>query len=192
MEFLSNGFLVASSPEMINNIVYYGVDTEPWPLGTSLQLSPEWFQLKEVCFHDLSSVFLLCFEDAVNYYKACLKQIDGVRLLYCEASAQNVQYCSALHQQYGKPSSFLGYDYAYPSGSYYSAIVNDIIYRATPLSKNWKAQLNQYGLFSTQEALCGFIHDRSFLVSNDTIPYSYERGNFIVFRIFSVNDLFLS
>lgn len=186
MKFLSNGFLVTSSPEKIGDAVYHGVDTEPWPLGTSLQISSQWLQQEEACYLNLSFVFLAGLNDTVTYFKACQNQINSSMVLCCEISAPNMQYKLELHKQYGKSSKFLGYDYAYPSGSYYSAIVNDIICRTTPLSKQRKTELNQNGLFSTEDALCGFIRDRGLAVSQDKPPYFYEHGDFVAFRLFYV------
>lgn len=184
MKFLSNGFIVTSSPQKINGIVYHGVDTEPWPMGLTFSVSSALHQLEKVCCTDLTSVFLADLTDALDYYDACVEQIDNVRILYCETSAENLIFKPELSKEYGKISNFLGFDYAYPSGSYYSAIANDVISRSTPLSRQWKTALNQYGLFSTEESLYGLINDRKYAVSKDPFPYFYERGNFIAFRVF--------
>ena len=76
---------------------------------------------------------------------------------------------------------FIGYDYAYSGGSFYSAVNNDVISKRIPNFINFR--LNQHGLFETYDEINHFVKLRELL--KDDI-YTFEEGNFIIYKLFEV------
>lgn len=187
MKTIAKGFLVTSIAEVINGIYYHGVDTNAWPVGTcfSQKTATDLCELSNI---DLSYPLLIDFNSAVQYYAECERQQKNVRLLYCEVSGCNSSM--SLPNYYNHSDRFfLGFDYAYPSGDYYSAVANDVIFRNGSLSSKWRQHLNEYGLFQNAEQVQSFAQDRLAFLHNKSIDEHYyiERGNFSVFCIFRVN-----
>ncbi len=80
---------------------------------------------------------------------------------------------------------FWGYDYAYAGGSYYSAILNDIISRRIPVFAN--IQLNNYGLFETYTEVINFVNIRQKIKRVDCSMKEYmEDGDFVIYKVFEV------
>ncbi len=80
---------------------------------------------------------------------------------------------------------FLGYDYAYAGGSYYSAILNDIISRRIPVFAN--IQLNNYGLFETYTEVINFVNTRQKIKGVECSMKEYiEDGDFVIYKLFEV------
>lgn len=186
MNYITRGYLVVEAPIYINGIRYCGVDTNAWPIGLefSSKLAAE---IKEHAYGDLSFPLLIDSLSATQYHSACKIHKMKSRMLYCEVlhgDANNeITDCNNFER-----CTFLGYDYAYPSGDYYSAIANDIIYRRGSLSERWRTHLNQYGLIPSAKEIHLFAQDRFELLQKAECTESLEKGNFIIFRVFSVND----
>lgn len=188
MKYKSNGFIVVGSSITINGISYCGIDTDVWP--ADIRSFSELAKLQcENCVADYEQVFLLDMKSAVQYYECCCLNGIPARLLYCESATEGTFYettsfCTSLERAH-----FLGYDYAYPNGDYYSAIVNDVIYRELDFSSKWKAQLNKHGLFPSFETVSSFANgrDRALLLANkDRSAPVFELGQFSIFRIFQI------
>lgn len=82
--------------------------------------------------------------------------------------------------------SFLGYDYAYSGGSYYSAVLNDIISKRIPQFAN--IQVNRYGLFETYEQVADFIKLRESMKKSECSQEEYlEEGDFIIYKLFELD-----
>lgn len=80
---------------------------------------------------------------------------------------------------------FLGYDYAYPGGSYYSAILNDVIPKRIPEFIDIK--LNSCGLFDTYEAVMEFVNLRKRLQGKKTVVTEYlEEGDFVIYKLYEI------
>ena len=185
MEYTSNGFIVTEGPELVNGIGYYGVDTNVWPIGQtfSSQLATE---IKEIAYVDLAFPLLIDLPSALQYYSECNRLGISPRLLYCETECKNSsvvisEFCNSTY------CTFLGYDYAYPSGDYYSAVANDIIYRKDEFSIKWKTYINQYGLISSEKLIQLFAIERMEALQKNPNALSFETGNFVIFRVFSVD-----
>lgn len=85
-----------------------------------------------------------------------------------------------------KQMKFLGYDYAYSGGSYYSAILNDIISKRIPQFAD--IQLNKNGLFDTYEGICDFINTRKSLKDFEKKSSEYiEEGDFIIYQLYETS-----
>ena len=81
--------------------------------------------------------------------------------------------------------SFLGYDYAYSGGSYYSAVLNDII--AKRILQFANIQMNKYGLFETYERVKEFINLRESMKKVECFQKEYlEEGDFVIYKLYEV------
>lgn len=81
---------------------------------------------------------------------------------------------------------FLGYDYAYSGGSYYSAVANDIIPLRRP--EFARMQVNGYGLFETYEQITDFINLRTTLKQYECNHKQYlEEGDFIIYKLYEMD-----
>ncbi len=182
------GFLITGFPKNIGGITYHGVDTEAWPIGPLFQ-SQNAKMIYEESFFGLP--LLIDLDSAMQYCRDCVKEGKNFRLLYCEVLTDGMdtpdseRCCPA-------DKVFLGYDYSYSSGDYYSALLNDVIWGETCLSVKWKKHLNGYGLFSSEEMLQGFIEDRQALLKDGQSEMAFELGDFAAFRLFSVDDSVVS
>lgn len=74
---------------------------------------------------------------------------------------------------------FLGYDYAYAVGDNYSAVYNEIPF----VFKNF--QLNQNGLFETEEEIKEYIRQRE-IYEAEHPKYTLEVGDFVLFKLYEV------
>lgn len=80
---------------------------------------------------------------------------------------------------------FLGYDYAYDGGSYYSAVQNDVVAKRIPEFMN--IQLNRYGLFNTREEVEDFVKLRKALEKKERSGVEYlEKGDYIIYELYEV------
>lgn len=188
MEYKSNGFLVAGAVITINGISYCGVDTNVWPadICSFSELTNPWWEDSAI---DYEKVLLLDMENAVKYYAHCCSKGIPARLLYCESTTEGTFYEITPCTTGLEKALFLGYDYAYPNGDYYSAVLNDIIYRNLDFSNKWRPHLNKYGLFPSFETVCSFSEDRecTSILANRVSSYPvYELGSFSIFRIFQI------
>lgn len=85
--------------------------------------------------------------------------------------------------------NFLGYDYAYSGGSYYSAILNDIVSKR--IQQFADISLNEYGIFETYEQVSDFVNCRSSLEKKRCNEREYlEEGDFIVYKLYEVTTPF--
>lgn len=81
--------------------------------------------------------------------------------------------------------NFLGFDYAYSGGSYYSAVLNEIIFQRIPLFAN--IQLNKYGLFEAYDKIIDFINLRKTVKQKDCNEEEYlEEGDFIIYKLYEL------
>lgn len=81
---------------------------------------------------------------------------------------------------------FLGYDYAYAGGSYYSCINNDVLPNRIPELVDLK--LNENGLFNTEEEIEKFIKMRDVLKSS--YPQgTFESGEFIIYKLSEIESV---
>ena len=83
--------------------------------------------------------------------------------------------------------NFLGYDYADSGGSYYSAVLNDVISKRIPQFAN--IHLNKYGLFETYESIIDFIKIRGAMGKMECSQERYlEEGDFVIYKIYEIRN----
>lgn len=102
-----------------------------------------------------------------------------IRLVLCETTLDFPRYNAN-----NLKLEFLGYDYAYPGGIYYSAIYNDIF--DDRIKEFCDMKLNKNGLFDTEEELDAFIEKREYLKS----VYSegmFESGIFVKYKLYEID-----
>lgn len=184
----AKGFIVVNEPIVIKETAYFGVDTGAWPIGTIFD-SKIATDICEISYLDLGFPMLIDLASAVRYCHSC--EIAGIkpRVLYCEVV---VNHSKNDLPQFENPldSSFLGFDFAYPSGDYYSAVVNDIIYQDRSLPTHWKKHLNEFGLLPTKEELIQFAKERAFFAKKNLLQgreLLFEKGNFVSFCLYHVD-----
>ena len=78
---------------------------------------------------------------------------------------------------------FLGYDYAYSGGSYYSAILNDVVSKR--ILKFADMSLNRSGIFETYQQVIDFIDYRNSMKKIDCSGKEYiEEGDFVIYKLY--------
>ena len=170
------------------DIIYKGID------GCGFSTGENWFFN---CDERVSEDFEPYYDDIINktfcnlgdhtwiaacndmnyinkYIKEAEKQSIKYRLLLCETDLSYPRFdCPDFKK------TFLGYDYAYPSGDNYSAVYNEIPYVFPQF------QLNQYGLFQTREEIEKYIAERErFKLTRPQL--TLEAGDFVIFRLHEI------
>ena len=184
----AKGFIVADEPVVINGMDYSGVNTNPWPIGTSFN-SLVATKVCEMSYLDLAFPLLVDFDSALHYCHLCKQVGLEPRMLFCEAIV-DCPTSSIPQFENSCECTFLGFDYAYPSGDYYSAVANDILYRDIPCLNYWKKRLNEFGLLATENELWQFALERDLSTKESEKRGQesfFEKGNFVGFGVFLVN-----
>jgi len=86
---------------------------------------------------------------------------------------------------------FLGYDYAYSGGSYYSAVLNDIISKR--ILEFTHIKLNSNGLFDSFEEILDFVNLRNKIKKEKTETKCsqaeyIEDGDYVIYKLFEVRS----
>lgn len=141
-----------------SNITYKGVEGDNWYLNNKY---PEIFEKVfedsiEKSWYDSEYVDVCNDEKFLReYIKLSKKNGIDYRLLLCETDRKYPN----MQDFKGCVKKFLGYDYAYSGGSYYSAVFNDIFLGVSSRFKDFK--LNSNGLFQEYEEILSFIIERN-------------------------------
>lgn len=183
MEFISSGFLVVGMPKYINGTLYCGVDTQVFPVeyvGLNIINSTEYKQ----SLLDTGYAFFLDYTCASDYYLRCKNENDNVRILFCESTVKGCQF--SLSENDINKVSFLGYDYTYPSGDYYSTIANEILYSCFPESTKWRSFLNQFGLFNSMQTVEKYLVERNYHKQQSDAAIYFESGDFCIMRVYEL------
>lgn len=121
----------------------------------------------------------------VGYIKRCIdiSKLRGIdyRNILCLTNKENPRM-----NQEDLNTIFLGYDFAYTGGSYYSAILNDIVSKR--IKEFQSIRLNDKGLFDSIENLLLFINKRN-MIKEKTEDYIIEDGDFVVYKLYEVVSL---
>ena len=188
MNHTAKGFLVVGEPMIIQKICYHGVSTDAWPIGTQFKTKTA-VDICETSYWDLNYPLLIDFDSALDYCHRCENLGITPRMLFCQTMLTNSEHTLPKFE-IPQNTIHLGYDYAYPSGSYYSAIANDILYQENRVSPFWKQRINEFGLFSTENDLLQFATDRTAAQKEAEARGQmqlFEKGNFVGFQVFLVD-----
>lgn len=108
-----------------------------------------------------------------------MNKID-FRILLCETNCN----FPIINSNYNN-TTYLGYDYAYAGGSYYSAIYSDLYCRK--IEGLSEIQLNQNGLLDSEFEIDRFINKRNDLIRNCENVNMFELGDFIKYKLYQIN-----
>lgn len=113
-----------------------------------------------------------------TYIKLSYSNNIKFRILLCETEKKYPKMdASCLAKK------FIGYDYAYLGGSYYSAVLNDICSKR--IDNFVGIKLNKYGLFEKAGQIRDFISKRSEYFHNNN--GSIEGGNFVIYKLYEIS-----
>jgi len=167
--------------EMTDN-GYKGIEGNNWYLNeiypsTIGRYFEENIEMAALCTPNWVDV---CTDESFIMEYIRLSQANGIdfRILLVETNQNNPQ----MNLTFGY-TTFLGYDYAYPGGDYYSSVYEDIYLRRLKYFSNIK--LNEYGLFEKKADVEDFVVKRNQL--EHTVDNDLEKGNFIVYKLSQIN-----
>ena len=110
-----------------------------------------------------------------RYIEESKKRNIAYRVLLCESEIPN-PILSAVEFK----TKFLGYDYAYASGDYYSAVYNEVPFLFPQF------QLNSNGLFQTEQEIRKYIKEREAYIESHA-PFTLESGEFIIYKLYEAD-----
>lgn len=112
-----------------------------------------------------------------KYINESQKRGIKYRLILCETEIPQPQF-----DPQGIEKTFLGYDYAYTGGDYYSAVYQEVPYVFAHFA------LNENGLFETEDEIKAYLADREEFVRTHP-PLSLEVGDFTVYKLWEIQHL---
>ena len=181
----NNGFIIKKETEY----KFYGLTDDIWPIDLDTPKLEK--QVKKKLFDYCESNVRRSWEndkvvevsnniDFINQYiYACELADIKYQILFC-CSEKEIPQINISSQDLYEKFVFLGYDYAYPGGSFYSCIYNDLFFKRVHQFNCFR--LNQYGLFNNEKDLINFIDLRIELQKKSSI-HLFEKGDFVVFKL---------
>ncbi len=161
------------------NLKYQGVEGNNWYLNDIYpeQIGAFFAEHIEKSWYDEEYVDVASDLSFINLYINLSKR-SGIefRMLLCETERTLPQLGQKKWEQ-----KFIGYDYAYSGGSYYSAVLNDIC--SQRINEMNSIKLNKYGLFENIEELKHFIAKRKELYESNL---DIEEGDFIIYKLYEI------
>ncbi len=163
-----------------SNRLYQGVDGDNWYLNS---LFPEIFKSFFEEHIDLS-----CWEenfvDVCNnpqyisdYIRVSKDKLIDYRIVLCCTEKDLPEILSVQW----KEKKFIGYDYAYPGGDYYSAVFNELHFNRYKEYEN--IELNEFGLLGNEQELNKYLSIRKKLEDSGC---DLEKGDFLIYKLFEV------
>ncbi len=165
--------------------LYRGVEGDNWYLNDSYQESLGLYFETNIDKSWLDSECIDVSNDwgFINKYVELSKKNNiQYRLILCETEKQRPKLKNIEGEMH-----FIGYDYAYAGGSYYSVVYNDICSGRVAEFKNF--ELNKYGLFEKLDDLTRFIDKREKLMQSNQ-RLNFEGGQFVVFKLYEIDKVF--
>ncbi len=163
---------------------YRGLDScgadENWYLSTEPDFEPFYEENIERTYYDMpqGSWVAACtdMEYIRKYIAESQKRGIPYRLILCETDIPQPQFDAA-----GLEKTFLGYDYAYTGGDYYSAVYQEVPYVFAHLA------LNENGLFETEDEMKAYLAEREEFIKTHP-PLTLEVGDFTVYKLWELNQ----
>ena len=161
------------------NLLYRGVEGDNWFLNDDEDKSFNdiFEKLIEKAWYNEN------FVDTCNdlgYIAKYIKRAEELkipyRILLCETNKPYPIFKDRI------PSKYLGFDYAYGGGSYYSAVLNDLIMREMDIFSHIKT--NKYGLLDTEEDINRFMLIREKAIAKGI--YDFEKGDFVTYKLYEI------
>lgn len=184
MKFYNNGFIIQKVNETSNK-PYKGIEADNWFFIYRNDKLKAFYDEnigdERSCTDDS---YIECCNDKQfisDCIKYCANTDQKFRVLFCRTQLPTPEIGMIPNMRL----KFLGYDYAYSGGSYYSCVQNDL-FRNFP--EFGQIQLNSNGLLKNRQQLERFIELRS------TVPEKYPRGtfecgNFIAYMLYEAVNL---
>lgn len=175
--YIRNGFIIQRKPDACG---YKGVENDNWYLNymDDSGYFEKYFDEHIFCSWN-NNEFVDCCNDIDFIYKyinESVKRNISYRVILCETKRQYPCLPDDLHLE----TEFLGYDYAYTGGSYYSCLNNDEYLEQ--ILQNCKVKLNENGLCDTGKDLMNYVKARSEFIKNNPDIY-LEAGEYIEYRL---------
>ena len=179
MNLYCNGWIIQKNKDSF----YKGIDGDNWFLNYEEMID------KEIVNYFDENIDLAWADDEIvdvsndfNYIKKCVSIAKSknikYRVILCYTTREKPKVKDDNLQ-----TEFLGYDYAYSGGSYYSAVFNDIILRRIAIFNKFK--LNSNGLFKSYEEIMDFIVERNKAIQNLGDLY-FEEGDYIIYKLYEL------
>lgn len=167
--------------QRLDNKNYKGVEGDNWYLNDIFSDILEDFYCKNIekSWYD-SDYVDVCndYSFIKNYMELSKSKNIKFRMLLCETDRVKPQLTNINWN-----IKFIGYDYAYSGGSYYSAVYNDVSSKRIPQFMNFK--LNCNGLFENIDRITEFIKLRKQMINQDD-NIVLEQGDFIIYKLYEV------
>lgn len=168
---------------------YQGIDGDNWPLyGEGYSKLDEFFvEYIEKSWLDERFVDVCDDMHYIEKYTEILREKNiEYRILLCETEKQFPQF------DFKGKLRFIGYDYAYAGGSYYSAVLNDVVSQRIPEFRGFK--LNEHGMFETILEVERFVLQRTEMRNSknktNRISENYlEEGDFTIFKLYEFMEI---
>lgn len=180
MSMFTNGIVIQKAEKRI----YKGIDGDNWPFCNESpsfgiiykeEFAKAWYSgdYVDVCntIKDIKSYLSFLDEKGIEY-----------RILLCKTEQSNPVW------HYKVQGVFLGYDYAYSGGDYYSCVLNDLILGKFKCFES--ITINENGLFDSIKDLTKYVDCRNVQVENDD-SLMFERGDFIIYELWELNKSIL-
>jgi hypothetical protein len=188
IELYSNGIIVKATDKIHAN--YLGVEGECWSIDEDTEgiEQQEGEYLNNYCSENITLswtdekiVDVSCDIDFVNrYINAYLKANIQFEILFCKTNKQVPSYNLDIEKQVTRNLGFIGFDYAYSGGSFYSCVFSDL--HSNRVSGLFDIKLNKYGLINSEEELINFIRRREELITKDEEGL-FETGEFTIYKL---------
>lgn len=177
-----NGIIIQS---LINEGLYNGIEGNNWDFTDLPNRKYEEYFDNNIQKAWSNTEYVDCCTDMafIKEYVSVLRS-KGIRfrILFCETEKKYPIMKSVQQMEY----KFIGYDYAYSGGSYYSCINNDLI--SGRINQFVSYKLNEYGLLSSMEDIVRFVHQRNMLQKENS-DIVFEKGDFVIYRISEVINI---
>ncbi|MDQ0913881.1 hypothetical protein [Paenibacillus sp. V4I5] len=188
MNFHSNGFIVKSIDN--NQETYLGVDGDCWNIDEDTEglekqdrdyIKKYISQTIATSWLDEQAIDACCDLSFVNkYIKACINAKIDFQVLFCKTNRTKPSYLWNINEDTPENFRFIGFDYAYPGGSFYSCVFSDLYTKRIPELSF--VGLNEHGLIPSEELLKQFIERRNELIEKDRVG-RFEQGAFATYKL---------
>ena len=163
---------------------YRGIDScdskgENWYFYDDPEFSHFFDENIELTYYDIPQGSRVAACTDMDYIKKYIRKSREMgiqyRLILCETDIPQPRFDPTDLEK-----TFLGYDYAYTGGDYYSAVYNEVHYVFRQF------RLNENELFETEQEIRDYLTEREKYVSTHP-PLTLEVGDFTVYKLWELN-----
>lgn len=186
IELYSNGILLRTADKIYGN--YLGVEGDCWTIDEDTEgiEQQEGEYLNNYCSENITLswtddnvVDVSCNVDFTNRYINAYKKANiQFEVLFCKTNRQLPSYTLDIEEQGN--FKYIGFDYAFSGGSFYSSIFSDLYSNRLP--GLFDIKLNEYGLINSEKDLIDFVRRREKLSMKDK-EGMFEKGLFTIYKL---------